>query len=62
VISDLRKYDVRKSQKRLGPQIANSQSATFSEGVRKSNNLFESVKLRIAICGTYILYAELIIC
>ncbi len=32
LIANLWKYDVRKSQKRLGPQIANPQSATFSEG------------------------------
>ncbi len=32
VFADLRKFEVRKLQKRLCPQIANPQSVTFAEG------------------------------
>jgi hypothetical protein len=37
------------NHKKLGPQITNPQRVT----VRKSNKLFKSASLRIAICGTY---------
>ncbi len=40
--------------KRLGPRIANPQSATFARKVRNSNKIFKSTNLRIfAIYGIY---------
>jgi hypothetical protein len=59
VLANLRKFLDRKSQKRLCPQIANPQNASFAK-VRKSDQLFKSTFF--PICDLQNLFADLTPC
>jgi hypothetical protein len=41
----LRKFEVRKSQKRLGPQIAKIRDLSHLRKIRKSNKLFKGAQV-----------------